>query len=312
MITRSPRVTVALPVYNGGEYLAAAIESVLHQSFQDFEFVISDNASTDGTEEICRSAASRDARVRYVRHPQNRGASWNHNHLVDLARGELFNWVGADDLNRPEFLARCVTALDEIPEAVLAYPRTVAIDEDGNTLYEYSPGWELRQDDPGERLRSVILKGGHWVNADALTGVVRTGPLRRTRLIPAYQGGDKRPLGELSLMGKFIEIPELLHLRRFHQDSSGSNNPFFLDEDHARFDWMLEFFRGSRLPILFPSWALLWDHLLTIWSSQLPLTKKLGLCGTLPRACSWYRRAYLGELSNARYLLRRRRDKSHG
>ncbi|WP_165367920.1 glycosyltransferase family 2 protein, partial [Phytoactinopolyspora endophytica] len=89
----SPRVTIGLPVYNGERYLADAIASILAQEFADFELLIADNGSTDATADICSDAARSDSRVTVHRSDVNRGAAWNYNRLVDLARGEYFKWA---------------------------------------------------------------------------------------------------------------------------------------------------------------------------------------------------------------------------
>ena len=95
-----PVVSIGLPVYNGEKALARVIDSVLNQTYADFELIISDNASSDSTEEICREYAERDRRIRYVRHSENYGAYWNIHYLVTVARGEYFT-LQADDDFRP-------------------------------------------------------------------------------------------------------------------------------------------------------------------------------------------------------------------
>ena len=80
-----PRVSIGLPVYNGEVYLSGALDTLLGQTFTDLELIISDNASTDRTPEICRSYAARDHRVRYIRHEVNRGVPWNHNFALGQA-----------------------------------------------------------------------------------------------------------------------------------------------------------------------------------------------------------------------------------
>ena len=77
-----PRLSVGLPVYNGEGYLAESLEALLGQSYEDFELIISDNASTDGTADICRRYAKQDSRIRYIRQPRNIGCAPNHNYLV--------------------------------------------------------------------------------------------------------------------------------------------------------------------------------------------------------------------------------------
>ena len=130
MAEPTPTLTVGVPVYNGAKYLTAAVESVLAQSFDDFELIISDNASTDATEAISRGFAASDRRVTYRRNVKNVGLSGNLNLLVPLARGRLFKWATADDVLRPGYLERCVAALDADPSVVLAYPKTDFVDAD--------------------------------------------------------------------------------------------------------------------------------------------------------------------------------------
>ncbi len=126
------RATVGIPVYNGERYLTAALDSVRAQDEPDIEILISDNASTDATEEICRAAAREDSRIRYHRQEVNQGGAWNFNHLVDLASTPYFTWAAADDVRRPAFVRRCLEVFaDSDPATVLVYPRTQIIDAAG-------------------------------------------------------------------------------------------------------------------------------------------------------------------------------------
>jgi glycosyltransferase involved in cell wall biosynthesis len=120
-MTAVPRVSIGLPVYNGEDYLAEALEALLGQSYEDFELIISDNASTDGTPEICRRYEKQDSRICYVHQPRNIGLAPNHNFVVGLARGDLFRWAAHDDLYGRDLLKRCVDALDEHPQFALAH-----------------------------------------------------------------------------------------------------------------------------------------------------------------------------------------------
>src|ERR1700722_6330272 len=123
-VTAAPRLSIGLPVYNGENYLAETLDSLLGQSYENFELIISDNASTDGTAGICRSYMKQDSRIRYICQPRNIGLAPNHNFLVGEARGELFKWADHDDLCARDLLASCVDALDEYPDVVLAYSLT--------------------------------------------------------------------------------------------------------------------------------------------------------------------------------------------
>lgn len=176
---RRPRVSFGLPVYNGERYLAEAIASVLCQDEHDLELVISDNASTDRTPEICERAARSDPRVRYVRHEVNRGGAWNFRHVLDLARGEYFTWICADDRKTAEFTRACLDVLERPgSEAVMAYTRTRFIDPDGAPLRDLDDA-DLGLDDPEPSVRVERL-----LRAEAspvFYGLIRTAAVRRTR-----------------------------------------------------------------------------------------------------------------------------------
>src|SRR5262245_39663132 len=113
---RSPTVSVGLPVFNGENYLAEAIDSILAQTYRDFELIICDNASTDATEKIARGYADTDARVRYHRNVTNIGGARNQTLAMNMARGRYFRLSAHDDKIAPTFLEECVKVLDERPD----------------------------------------------------------------------------------------------------------------------------------------------------------------------------------------------------
>ncbi len=214
---RSPRVSIGLPVRNGEAYLEAAIESLLGQTFTDFELIVSDNASTDATEAICRRFAKADPRVRYVRQEENVGAMANFNLVVELARGEYFKWAAHDDVHEPEYLERCVEALDAHPDVVLAFPRLRDIDAEGRTLGER--GLELAVDSPDVARRFADLTRLDY-KCEAVFGLMRIDVLRATRRLGSYADSDRVLLVELGLRGRFLEIDEPLFVHRQHEDRS--------------------------------------------------------------------------------------------
>ena len=112
----SPRVSIGMPVYNGERYLRSAIESILAQTFQDFELIISDNASTDNSLSICQEFADQDKRIRIIEQSKNIGAMANFNFVAKEARGEYFKWAAADDLCAPQFIEKCIEVLDRDSE----------------------------------------------------------------------------------------------------------------------------------------------------------------------------------------------------
>ena len=213
-MTVVPRLTVGLPVYNGANYLAESIESLLGQSFEDFELIISDNASTDDTADICRSYQKQDPRIRYVRQPQNIGLAPNHNFTVDQARGELFKWASNDDLYGRDLLKLCVDALDEYPNVVLTHCWTAMIDSSGTVTKAIEYPLATASPRAPERFRSALFANG----GDDTGGVIRTEVLRRTPLLGSYHHSDRTVITEVALHGPFYHVPDWLYFRRDHPE----------------------------------------------------------------------------------------------
>jgi hypothetical protein len=206
-----PLITVGLPVYNGAGLLGAAIDSILAQDLQDFEIVISDNASTDGTPELCEAYARADGRIRVFRQARNLGAPANWNFVARQARGTYFKWASASDLCAPRLLGACVERLSAEPDAVLAYPRTIYIDNDGQPIGSSKRDLEILESCPVARFKRV--SAGLSIN-NAQQGLIRRSALIATRLDRPYPGGDLVLMAELALLGKFVLVPEQLLLRR--------------------------------------------------------------------------------------------------
>ena len=213
----SPTVTIGLPVFDGENFIREAINSVLVQTYSDFELIIRDNASTDQTEAICRELAEKDSRVRYIRNTHNIGAGPNFNGLVELARGRYFKWLAHDDLLAPTFLARCIDALEGERAAVLACPRVRFIDSQGNEVDDYISPYQTTSPDKVIRF-SEMLKGGH--RCFEIFGLLRLDQLKKTRLLGNYNNGDGVLLAHFALQGRFSEIQEHLLLSRRHAKSS--------------------------------------------------------------------------------------------
>lgn len=256
MQSNAPCVSIGMPVYNGEEYLGEAIESLLTQTFSDFELIISDNASTDRTADICRAYAARDPRVRYVRNGTNLGAARNYNQVVELARGKYFKWASHDDVCAPQLLERCVAVLEREPAVVLCYARTQFIDEEGQVIEKHEDRFDLRSSSPHERFAGVFEAPG-WCNP--IFGVVRTDVLRQTALIGGYYSSDRVLLAELALRGRFYEVPEYLFSRRIHDDMSMRSNPSRV-QLAAWFDPN----RRKSLALLFPRWRWFSEYLKAI------------------------------------------------
>jgi glycosyltransferase involved in cell wall biosynthesis len=210
--TAVPRLTLGLPVYNGERYLAESLDALLAQTYTDFELIISDNGSTDRTGEIAREYEARDHRVRYVHHPVNRGSTFNHNFVIEQARGELVKWVSHDDLYDPELLQRCMDAIDARPEIALAHAWTAFIDEEGQVTHKIDYPLTTDVADPVERFRSVLYTHG----GDDIYGIIPMSVLRRVKPFGSYHWADRTYVAELALQGPFHNVPEFLYFRRDH------------------------------------------------------------------------------------------------
>jgi glycosyltransferase involved in cell wall biosynthesis len=208
----SPLVSVGLPVYNGEASLGRALDSVLAQDFEDFELIISDNASTDGTPAICETYAGRDRRVRYYRNEKNIGANPNHNRVFDLSRGKYFAWMAHDVEQLPGMLSRCVREMRlNSPPVVLAYPRCEQIDENCRPVGGDLPSIASNDPRPHRRLGIVIRRICYITQH---YGLFAADALRKTRLNGSYPSADFVLTAELAMLGEIREIPEVLVRRR--------------------------------------------------------------------------------------------------
>lgn len=211
-MTAGPRLTVGLPVYNGEKYLSQSLDALLGQTYEDFELIISDNASTDGTADICRRYAQQDSRIRYYRQPINIGLSPNHNFVLDQASGELFKWASDDDLYARDLLRLCVEILDDNRAVVLAHSWTALINESAAVIDASRYPLATASAQAPQRFRSVLLDEG----GDDDGGVIRTAVLRAIPRLDSYHQADRSIIAELALQGPFAHVPGWLYFRRDH------------------------------------------------------------------------------------------------
>jgi glycosyltransferase involved in cell wall biosynthesis len=214
-------LTIGMPIYNGERFVAETLDSILAQDC-DFELVISDNGSTDGTEAICQRYAATDARVKSHRYDSNRGAAWNYNNCFRLSQGRYFKWAAYDDLLAPGFCSKCLDILDADPEVVLAYARASVIDEAGRFVRDDSDRMNLTDESPPVRFAQYFAAYvGHNI-CNPVFGIFKSDVLKRTHLIGNFLSSDQILLGEIALHGKIREVPEGLFLFRWHPQNSMS------------------------------------------------------------------------------------------
>lgn len=116
-----PRVSIGMPVYNGEKFIRKALDSLLAQTFTDFELIISDNASIDSTGDLCKDYAHIDPRITFLRHPDNLGPAENFKTVFKKARAQYFMWAACDDMWDSLWLEKCVEVLDTHSDVVLVF-----------------------------------------------------------------------------------------------------------------------------------------------------------------------------------------------
>ncbi|MBW4538718.1 MAG: glycosyltransferase family 2 protein [Myxacorys chilensis ATA2-1-KO14] len=220
-----PLVSIGMPVYNGERFIKQAIDSILAQTFENFELIISDNASTDKTEEICREYAEKDKRIRYYRNEKNLGAALNYDRTFHVSQGKYFKWAAHDDVLAPTFLARTVEVLENSPSVVACCAHTILIDGEGRIINHSNANATT-----SDRVRQLDSEKPHERYGEILSvrmcfevfSLIRSDQLKRTSLSGTYYGADKVLLSELSIMGPIVEIPEPLFFNRRHSNQSAS------------------------------------------------------------------------------------------
>ena len=296
---RMPLVSLGLPVYNGERYLEATFEALRSQEFQDFEVIVSDNASEDGTGDLCKRYAAEDARIRYFRNQANIGAAPNFNLTFERARGRYFKWVSHDDLLEPGFLGACVEVLERDPGVVLVHSEVDWIDAEGHFLCAYDPDLDdVASPRAPVRFRNLV-ESRHW--CIDVFGLIRRDVLARTPLIASYIGSDRNLLAELALYGRYQRIPEVLFHSRDHTDRS--IRALNMRERGGWFDPTL------RDCITLPFWRSLCEYARSIRRAPLRAGERLACYAALPVGFWVTRRALWVDLKVAakQLLLRTQR-----
>ncbi len=283
-----PLITVGLPCYNSERYIRQSLDSLLAQTCSDFILVISDNASTDSTAQICKQYAAADARVKYFRNEVNIGNPRNFNRVFELTTTKYLKWSTADDFWKPTFLERALDVMERDPGIALCYPQAVLVDAEGGNPKDYDDVLHLVQEDPAERFLALV--GGIKLAHQHL-GLIRMSHLRRTHLLGTFAGSDINLLAELALYGKFHELPHRLFYRRFHKES-GSWVRGNAEHDAKRYHAS-----GARRATL-RVWRSHLRFFPAVSASPLPLKSKIRIYKYLMRRMMWRRGDLVRELAD--------------
>lgn len=292
MPSSDPLISVGMPVYNGERFVEEAIRSILDQTYSHFELIISDNASTDRTPEICRDLASDDERITYSENSQNIGAAGNYNKLFAMSSGEFFRWANADDLSGPELHARCLAVLRSHPEAVLAYGKNRFIDAEGTETEGKDDNLDLQQDKASERFIRFYQSVGF---TNVIYGLMRSSAVAKTALMGdgSFPSADINFMAELTLQGNFIEIPDYLFYRRWHTGAS-SWETVANDEEVQK-----EFWNAGSLDFTLPTWKQRLADFRSVRSTVMSLAEKRKLYSFLIRFMYWQKKDLVRELAQS-------------
>jgi glycosyltransferase involved in cell wall biosynthesis len=270
---KKPTLSIGLPVYNGERYLSKTLDSLLGQDFEDFELVISDNGSSDQTEAICRDFAQRDHRIRYLRSDENRGATWNFRRVFEMSEGEFFKYAAYDDECYPTMVRRCMEVFRvSDPTVALVYTLSEKIDENSNVIIQRSGfNWDrvaTSAKSSYQRLAHIIWRAVH---GQAHYGVIRTSFLRHARPYGCITA-DWMLLAELGMMGKIIEVPEVLFRWRVHSANTwnATSTPLDILKWHNPAAKGLEKVLPLRIAVIL-------EYLKSVWHTPLSPSEKM-LC----------------------------------
>ncbi|MDP1691626.1 MAG: glycosyltransferase family 2 protein [Burkholderiaceae bacterium] len=271
-----PLVSIGMPTYNGERTIRGSIECLLQQTLANFELIISDNASTDGTWAIIEEYARKDARIIGVRQPKNIGANGNYSAVFRKARAPYFKWASSNDWCAVPFLEQCVARLEAHPDAVLVAPRTRLFSDSLDSFTEYDRDLAFDQTNPVERFVAV---GRSLALNNVLNGVARTAALARTRLIEHYVGADVVLVGHLALMGKIELLDQAMFYRRMDQQTA---TRLMSEEAVHRHHYPVKTRRA-----LLPAWRRTGGWLHAVFASGLSPADTLGALGWVLRSTYW-------------------------
>lgn len=228
-------VSIGIPVYNGAHTVAAVLDSLLIQSFSDFELLISDNCSTDSTQIICESYVKRDPRIRYIRQSNNFGAGVNFKYVLDAARGHYFMWAASDDFRTQDFLAENVAFLENHPDYVASTSPNCLEGQDKRITFSMTGTVE-------QRFRAFF--DNCWSSHGIFYSVMRTEVIRQCPVVGQnFLAADWAIDLFLASHGDVHRTEKGLTVFGVHGVSSRSG--FYRAFRQSSIEWLLPFYRMS-------------------------------------------------------------------
>ncbi|MCJ7515972.1 MAG: glycosyltransferase [Dehalococcoidia bacterium] len=271
MIDSKPLVSIGMPVYNGELYIRQALDSLLAQDYENFELIISDNASTDKTQEICLEYVARDKRIRYYRNQTNMGAAWNANRVFELSSGEYFMWAAHDDFWKPRYLSSCLEAFNISEAIVLAGTECKGIAPETGELILIDKGLSTVGLSPVKRFvrYKSTLHGGRHIGG-IFYGVHKRSVLREVMPAKKVMASDHLLMAGLCFQGEFVTVKERLMIKRMGGASAslesiarahGISNQVLIKGTYLTREFMLQriIFQTDKLKLPEKIWLVCWS-----------------------------------------------------
>jgi glycosyltransferase involved in cell wall biosynthesis len=225
MNCNEPLVSIGVPVYNGERFVSRSLNAILAQTYKNYEVIISDNGSTDATNNICQEFAAKDSRIKLSRNETNQGAYANFMKVLKLSQGKYFAWAAADDQWAPEFLSSMVEQLEHHPAAGVSFCAVERTLEDGTVHDRICFEGD---DNPNEK--------GHYEMARAILsprkynlyvyGLFRAAVFKRAiESPPCMPDWDRWLILHYALATRFRYVNRPLHVRIFAENRSVDRGP---------------------------------------------------------------------------------------
>ena len=268
----APLVTIGMPIYNEERFLEHALASLLSQDYENIQILISDNASTDGTGDIGRQAASDDARIHYSCTDENIGSAANFRRVADMAEGKYFMWAAGHDEWSENLISDSVAVLEANESASLAFASSYWVNEAGERD-------DRDTDYPDTRAMSLVSRffTVFWGNMHPVLGVMRRSYLRRTQGMQSFAGADLVLLSDMILMGDFVHAPSAWWHRRDvrTKETHGERMKRYTGNEYGQARTSLD----KRFPLLRLPVAVL----STVWGARISwIQKTILLCALIP------------------------------
>jgi len=290
-----PSVGVGMAVYNGEQYICQAIDSLLAQDYRNIELTISDNASTDKTQEICLDYMQKDKRVKYYRNIDNIGALANFGKVFELASGEYFMWASHDDYWKPNYISSCLKAFEKSSNIVLSGAECDCVDSRTGKLLFTDMGLSTVGLSPSGRFmhyKSILHNGRH--QGGVFYGLHKRDVLQKVMPLQNVIASDHLLMFALCFQGEFATVNRKLMVKRMGGSSGslkgiseahGIKNPLLVYGTYLTREYMLDkvIFKSDKLKPLDKVWLVCWSLLHTF----------IVVCGRLwsigyQKASSWF------------------------